>query len=144
MACHQRTAKNDLNPNGGPGFCSKVTVTFTFAKRRIYLVMSAPSGWGDCKLLRVKASAAGTLGNSWEFMQKCSERILPRLGMWSCQRKKLFRDEHGIQGGFRIGISKREKQSRVVSVSKLCHCWGVSQKDKIRIVWPFVVWWEEQ
>ena len=65
-------------------------------------------------MLRVKASAAGTLGNSWEFMQKCSERILPRLGMWSCQRKKLFRDEHGIQGGFRIGISKREKQSRVL------------------------------
>ena len=41
--------------------------------------------WGrrDCKLLK----AAG----SWEFMQKCSKRILPRLGMWAeDERRKTF------------------------------------------------------
>ena len=86
MARHQRTAKNDLNPNGGPGFCSKVTVTFTFAKRRIYLVMSAPSGeGGDCKLLWGKSSGCR---HSWQFMQKCSERILLRLGMWADEERR--------------------------------------------------------
>ena len=81
-------AKNALDPNRGARFCFKVTVTFTLAKRGIYLVMSAPSGGGDCKLLWGKSFGCW---HSWQFMQKCSKRILLRLGMWADdERRETF------------------------------------------------------